>query len=135
MPQEKNKEIVKTMLEKMITHFQCDAETVSTYFSDDYVQYVDKKVLDKQGLSDHMGKLPKRFKSMSVTFLALIAEDDRVFSSHIVRAISPLKEKIFMHSMAYFILKDYKIIQCTELTRFIENPEQDVMLTDSLKNK
>ena len=134
MNQEKNKTIVKDALEKVINHFQCDSETISAYFSDHYIQYVDKKVLDRQGLIDHMSKLPDRFKSMSVTFLALIAENDRVFSSHIVRAISPEKEEIVMHSMAYFTLKDYKIIQCIELTRFIENPKQDLMLIHHMKD-
>lgn len=135
MNKEKNKEIVKCILEKMINHFQCDFETISAYFSEHYIQYVDRKVLDRQGLIDHMCQLPARFKSMSVTFLALISEGDCVFSSHIVRAISFEKKEIFMHSMAFFKLKDCKIIQCTELTRFIENPKEDRMLTCSLQHK
>ena len=125
---EKNKQLVKEALTKMIGNLQCDPATIGRYFSSDYIQYVDKKVLDLHGLISHMGQLPERFQSMKVTFIALISEGNNVFSSHIVDVLSRDGVRHVMHSMAFFRVKDNMINHCTELTRFIENPVEDKML-------
>lgn len=117
---------------KIIGNLQCDPATISQYFSEDYVQYVDNKVLDLQGLISHMGSLPNRFSSMKLTFIELIAEGNKVLSSHIVDAISHEGNHHMMQSMAIFEITNDKITNCSELTRTIDDPPNDALAQNIL---
>ena len=101
-----------------------DPSLFEHFFSREYTQYVDGKILDYTGLLEHAKTLKSRVKNIKVSYEHLIEEGNKVCSVHIVEAIrdnQPVKMKI----IALFAFENDKIILCDELTYMLLGDESD----------
>ncbi len=112
-----NKELVRKAFNSL---FECESisrETILLYFSEDYIQCVDGNTLGVDDFIKHVFKVHEMVTACKITFQTLMAENDLVFSNHIVDAVMSNGEHLQHHVLVEFQMRDGKIIRCDELTR------------------
>ena len=118
------KKIIKSSFTELLEKPGFDPSLFENFFSREYIQYVDGKILDYTGLLEHAKTLKSRVKDIKVSYEHLIEEGNKVCSVHIVEAIrdnQPVKMKI----IALFAFENDKIILCDELTYMLLGDESD----------
>lgn len=119
------KMFIKEVFINLIENRDADEETYARYFSKDYIQYVDGKILDYDHFVRHMKALADTIKSAQVTFKHIIAEGDKVATIHRVNAVKHDDSQIEVQVNALFQIKDNRIILCDELTYLIQGEKSD----------
>lgn len=119
------KEFIKAAFVNLIENKNADEETCAKYFSKEYIQYVDGKILNYDHFVAHMKALMATIKSAKVTFKHIIAEGDKVTTIHRVNAVKHNGSQIEVQVNALFQIKDNKIILCDELTYLIQGEKSD----------
>ena len=119
------KDFVKNALVDVVEDMATTEETYARYFSKKYIQYVDGKTLDYYKLISHMKAQKSILRSAKITFKHLIAEGNKVSSTHVVDAVKKNGGVIKAQVNALIELKDDKIILCDELTFLIEGSKGD----------
>lgn len=120
-----NKEFIKEVFENCIENMNATEETYTRYFSEDYIQYVDGKVLNYKDFICHMKVQKSVLKCVKITFKYMVAEGDKIATVHIAEAIKKNGKKIKAQINAIFQFRDGKIILCDELTRLVEGEKAD----------
>src|SRR5258708_2979725 len=87
MTSDETKRFVKEIFNNVIENMDATEETYAKYFSKDYVQYVDGKILKYNDFIAHMKAQKNVMKSIKVTFKYMIAEGDTVTTVHLVDGI------------------------------------------------
>ena len=98
------------------------------YFSKDYIQRVDGKVLNYSDFVKHMQAQKAVLKSLKITFKYIIVEGDKIATVHIVDGVKKDGGIIEAQVNAVFQIKNKKIILCDELTRMIKGAKSDADL-------
>jgi hypothetical protein len=98
---------------------------IRRYFSDDYEQYVDGKILYLQQFISHVKLLKETILSLSFDFQTLVQENNIVFSRHIVKAVKQDDTAGETQVIAEFHIREGKITYCNELTRLISGEKGD----------
>lgn len=119
------KKFIKEVFINLIVNRDADEKTYAKYFSKDYIQYVDGKILDYDHFVRHMKTLAATIKSAQVTFKHIITEGDKVATIHRVNAIKHDGSQIEVQVNALFQIKNNKIILCDELTYLIQGEKSD----------
>jgi hypothetical protein len=119
------KDFVKNALVDVVEDMAATEETYARYFSEKYIQYVDGKTLDYYKLISHMKAQKSILRSAKITFKHLIAEGNKVSSTHVVDAVKKNGGVIKAQVNALIELKDDKIVLCDELTFLIEGAKED----------
>ncbi len=125
MPPDEAKKFIKEVFVNLIENRNADEETFAKYFSKEYIQYVDGKVLDYDHFVAHMKALASTIKSAKVTFKHIVAENDKITTIHRVNATKHDDSQVEVQVNALFQIKDNKIILCDELTYLIKGEKSD----------
>ncbi len=119
------KKFIQEVFINLIENRDADEKTYAKYFSKDYIQYVDGKVLDYDHFVKHMKALADTIKSAKVTFKHIVSENDKVATIHRVNAVKHDGSQIEVQVNALFQIKNNKIILCDELTYLIQGEKSD----------
>lgn len=125
MSPDEAKKFIKEVFINLIENRDANEETYAKYFSTEYIQYVDGKILDYDHFVTHMKALSSIIKSAKVTFKHIIAESDKVATIHRVNAIKHDGSHVEVQVNAFFQIKNNKIIFCDELTYLIQGEKSD----------
>lgn len=125
MKPDEMKQFIQDAFKAIIVDTNATDETYSTYFSKDYIQYVDGKELNYKGFVQHMKALKAALYSATVSFRHIIAEDDKVSTVHVINAIKKDGRKVVAQVNALMQIEDEKIVLCDELTHIIHGDASD----------
>ncbi len=114
-------DVLRTVIEDM----QVEDQTYETYFSKDYIQYVDGKTLNYTEFVNHMKAQKTILASASVSFRYIIVEGDTVATLHFVDALKRDGTSLRVQVNAVFKIKDHQFILCDELTRLVQGSKED----------
>ena len=114
-----NKRTVTEALRVLITDPKHDERNIGAYFAPEYQQWVDGKQLDYSRFVEHMETIKRHTKQMHLSIKSAVAENDTVFTHHVVSVEKNLNEKCEFEVFARFTLAAGKIIRCEELTRMV----------------
>ena len=123
-----SKNEARTLIENAVTSLldpQQDAAALSRYFAPDYVQDVDGKRLDYGGFIDHARVLKTHLRGGTATIESLIVDGDTIADIHIIDAEKIDGSRIRMKVIAFFIVRDGKIVRVDELTHLLDGDEKD----------
>lgn len=102
-----------------------EVAALKAYFSEDYTQWVDGKVLDYAGFFQHVKALKEVIVSASIEFIEYIEKGDVVADIHNVFVTKKDGEKLHVRVMAFFTFKEGKISSVRELTQLLSGREED----------
>ncbi len=102
-----------------------DEAAIDGYFSTEYIQQVDGKIINFEQFKQHVRVLKDSMKSVSAEFKTLVQEDNIVFSNHLISGLNKEDRSVEGQVIAEFTFKDGKIISCDELTRMTKGDEKD----------
>ena len=119
------KTLIKQAFIDLLEKKGADEKTCEKYFSKQYTQYVDGKVLNFDEFVKHMKMLMMTIKSAKVDFKHIIAEGDKVATVHQVDAIKENGEHVKVQVNAMMQILDGKIVLCDELTFLIHGDKSD----------
>ena len=102
-----------------------DTAAVAKYVSPSYIQTVDGVTLNYDGFIAHMRKQKEVIASLSVEFLAMVAECDILFTNHVVTVQKKDSSVIQIKVIAQFVFEDNRLIRCDELTRLLSGNHED----------
>ncbi|ASZ14967.1 nuclear transport factor 2 family protein [Chitinophaga pendula] len=119
------KTLIKNLFEAVIEGPVHEEKIIQRYFSTDYVQHVDGKVLDYATFVAHMQALKAATQQLKVTFKALAEEGDTVFTNHEVIAEKKDGSSSRSQVIAEFRVRDGKVYYCDELTHLISGDATD----------
>lgn len=129
----KNSAIIKAALQEVLTlSHGYSLEKIAHYFSVDYNQIVNGKLLLYADFIKHIAFLYHKFTAIQITIFAMAEESEIVLSHHHVHAIKYDGTVTHTQVMAHFIVQEGKIIQCNELTRLIVGGNDDYDLGSRL---
>ncbi len=114
------KELIKAVFKLVFEEKVTDEETLSQYFSPSYVQTVNNETLDFEAFVKHIAHLQAKISACTITFKRLVAEDNVVFSNHMVDSTLQNGDHVRHHVIAEFEIQDGKIVKCDELTCLLE---------------
>ena len=120
-----NKQIIRSVFKEVLENPILDMESISDYFSVEYVQYVDGKTMHYDDFLKHISLLKTKVESMSILINSIVAEEHIVFTNHTVSSILKNGTQLKMKVIAEFRLRDGKIYFCDELTSLIEGDERE----------
>jgi len=120
-----NKKIIQEAFKNVVENMDATEKTITAYFSSDYTQLVDGKIINYNDFVAHMKAQKSALQSVKIIFKHLVAEGDMVATIHTAEAIKKNGDLIKVQVNAMFIIKNGKIISCDELTRLIEGKKSD----------
>jgi hypothetical protein len=116
---------IKKVFEDVIENMEADEAIISKYFSPAYIQYVDGHTLNYLDFVEHMKKQKNLVHSAKVTIDRCLIENERICTVHRVDLIKKNGEHIAAKVIAYFELKNGKIVLCDELTKILKGNKED----------
>lgn len=125
MTSNETKTFIKEVFTNTIENMHTKEETYASYFSEDYVQYVDGKILKYNDFIAHMKAQKNVMKSIKVTFKYIVVEGATVATVHLIDGIKKDGGVIQVQVNALFQIKDKKMISCDELTYLIKGEKSD----------
>lgn len=117
------REILKEMFAVV---FVGEEDRISEYFSKDYVQHVDGKVLHYEEFVKHVRVVKEATERLEFEFKTVVMEGRVVFTNHVVRVRT--KEGREMHGQVigeFRFDEGGKVCYCDELTRMESGEEGD----------
>jgi ketosteroid isomerase-like protein len=125
---ELSREQARTLIEAALASLldpQQDAESLSRYFAPDYIQDVDGKRLDFDGFIDHARTLKKSLRGGRATIDKLIVDGATIADIHLVDAEKTNGDTIRAKVIAFYTVRDGKIVRVEELTHLLHGADED----------
>ena len=97
----------------------------SKYVSKDFINPIDGNVFNYEQWVEHQKHIKAMMKSMRPTFDLLVAEGNQVAAIFRIKLIKNDGAELEVLDMAFFEIKDYKIIYVKELTRLLKGPPEN----------
>jgi len=124
-----SKDQARALIEGAVTSLldpRQDAAALSRYFAPDYVQEVDGKRLDYAGFIDHARVLKTHLQDgrATMTIETLIVDGDTIADIHVVDVEKANGDRIRTKVIAFFTVRDGRIVRVDELTHLLEGAEQ-----------
>ena len=120
------KEAVRQALLATVCSNTVDEADIRARFAPGYVQIVDGKTLDRDGLIRHMQVQKQHIQDARINFAALCAEQRTVFTHHVVTARKHDGQTVQVQVLAQFTLNEAgQILRCEELTRLVQGSAAD----------
>lgn len=119
------KKLVQEAFRDVFENDKFSEKVISKYFHPEYKQYVDGKELNYKQFLDHMKHLKEAIYSAKINFHHLISENNGVCSVHTASGLKHNGTSVKAKVIAYFEIKDERIVLCDELSYMIEGDEQD----------
>lgn len=98
---------------------------IKQFFSSDYVQVVDGKMINFSEFYSHMQVLKEATESITIEIKSIAEGENCVHTQHIAKAIKKEGTVSEFEVFACFHLMDGKIIRCEELTRMLSGSKHD----------
>ena len=112
----------------LVTVITCpvhDESELQPFFSPDYQQCVDGKVMNYRQFLKHIQTLKQHSRQMQLRIIACAAAQQGVFTRHQVAVTQSDGHVSEFEVMAHFELRDGRIYRCHELTRQTAGPQHD----------
>ena len=119
------KQIIRNAFHEIFENPDSDIDSIGKYFSKDYIQHVDGKTLNFEAFIKHIQTLKSKVKNVHIEFLELIADGNKACSVHIASAQKKEGHLVEAKVIAFFELKDGKIVLVDELTHLIVGESSD----------
>ena len=119
------KKLVKSAFREVLEEKGYAEEKITEYFHPEYMQYVDGKTIDYPTFVLHIKKLKSTLDHVSIEFVHMIAEDNKVCSVHIARGSKVDGSEFETKVIAYMEVYEERIILCDELTFMMQGNESD----------
>jgi hypothetical protein len=120
-----HKKLLREIFQNIFESTGHDEGIIKRYFSPDYEQQVDGKILHFEEFTKHIKVVKDAIASMAITFDAIVQENDVVFTNHRVKATTNEGLTSEVQVMAEFHIKDGQINYCNELSRQISGDPKD----------
>lgn len=117
--------LVSQALQTVITCPVHDESVLQSFFSPDYQQCVDGKVLNYRNFVRHMQTLKHHSRQIQCRIIVSAAAQQSVFTHHLVAVTQSDGQVSEFEVMAHFELRDGRIYRCHELTRQTAGPQHD----------
>ncbi len=124
MTAEESKQFVKDAVVYALTNTDPNMD-YSKYVSLDFVNPIDGNVFNYQQWVVHQKHIKSLVKSMKPTFDEMVAEGDNVAAIYHIDIIKNDGSKLVVKDMAFFKIKNNKVVYCEELTRLIKGDVKD----------
>ena len=102
-----------------------DVGNLSRYFAPEYVQDVDGKRLDYPGFIHHARVLKTHLRRGRATIETLIVDGDTIADIHVIDAEKIDGNSVRTKVIAFFTVRDGKIVRVDELTRLLHGADED----------
>lgn len=119
------KQLIRNAFQKVIEDPNANENVIRQFFSEDYVQHVDGKILNLSDFIQHIHSLKERIQDITIEFEQLISDDDKACSVHIARGTKENGEKVETKVIAFFQVKEGKISLCDELSHILHGKDED----------
>ncbi|ARU93337.1 nuclear transport factor 2 family protein [Tatumella citrea] len=116
--------LVSQALETVITRPGHDESALLQFFSPEYQQCVDGKILNYQQFVSHLQRLKHHSRQMKLQIIASAESSQNVFTRHQVIVTQANGQVSEFEVMAHFELRDDRIYRCHELTRQTAGPQE-----------
>lgn len=117
------RKILKEMFSVVFTEGE---DRIGEYFSKDYVQYVDGKVLNYEQFVKHVRAVKEATEKLEFEFKKVVMEGNVVFTNHEVRGRTKEGREISGQVIGEFRFDENgKVSYCDELTRMEKGEEGD----------
>lgn len=120
-----SKSFIERVFKEVIEDLNANEKIISQYFSPHYMQHVDGHHLNYEDFVQHMLVQKSLLDSIKVCIERCVIEGSAICTVHRVDAIKKNGEKIAIKVIAYFEVKNKKIILCDELTHLLEGDEKN----------
>jgi ketosteroid isomerase-like protein len=124
MSPEESKQFVKIAVVYALENMDPNMD-YSKYVSKDFINPIDGEVFNYGQWVAHQKHIKELVKSMKPTFDLMIAEGDHVAAIFHVHLIKKDGSELNVKDMAFFKIKNHKIVYVEELTRLINGSEKD----------
>lgn len=124
MSSEQAKQFVKNAVVYALENMDPNMD-YSKYVSKDFINPIDGETFNYDQWVTHQKHIKELVKSMKPTFDLMIAEGDYVATIFHVHLIKKDGSELNVKDMAFFKIKNHKIVYVEELTRLINGSEQD----------
>jgi len=118
-------EWIHNMFTDVIENQTADEEAVSQYFSKDFVQYVNGHTLNYDDFVEHIRALKAAIHSVKYTIERCMIQGNSFFTIHRVDAINNKGEEVIARIIAYFEVKEGKIVLCDEMTKLLAGSKEE----------
>jgi ketosteroid isomerase-like protein len=98
---------------------------LSEFFSCDYIQIANGERLDYAGFINHARALKRSLATAKVTFERIIVDGDDIAEIHVLNGTKHDGTALRVKVIAFYRLKDGKIVEVDELTHLLEGAEAD----------
>ncbi len=116
---------IKEVFKEVIENMDADESVISRYFSPDYIQHVDGHTLNYTEFVEHMRVQKTVLESAKVSIEKCIETESKICTVHHVDAVKKNGDCLSVKLVAYFEVKDGKIICCDELTHLVHGHKTD----------
>ena len=97
----------------------------SKYVSKSFVNPIDGNVFNYQQWVTHQKHIKSMVKSMTPKFNLMVAEGNNVAAIYNIDIVKNDGSKLTVKDMAFFKIKNNKVVYCEELTRLVKGSETD----------
>jgi hypothetical protein len=111
------KDWIREIFANVVEDMKADELVISKYFDPEYVQHADGKRLDYDDFVAHMKCQKSVLQNVQVTFAHILADGNKIATSHVVKGVKTSGEEIEAHVIAIFQSRSAKLVRCDELTR------------------
>jgi hypothetical protein len=119
------KELVKQAFAEVLANPTFDRKKITQYFSTDYKQHVDGKILDYDQFVAHVELVKKRTSGLIFDYATIVQEGKIVFTNHKVTATMENGEVSVTHLIAEFHIEQDRIVYCSEMSRLLTGKKED----------
>lgn len=120
-----NTERLQTCLQHVICDPRFTLAELDQWFTPDYCQQVNGEQLDYAAFRQHIAALRNHLACASIDFIAVLAQGNRVHSTHVVRATRHDGLPLVCKVSGLFTFRDGKICQTDEVTCLLTGSAQD----------
>lgn len=116
--------ILKSLFEDLFNP-EKGIEAITSYFSPQYTQWVDGKLLDFDAFIQHVKALKEVIATANVEFKEYLENGNTVADIHEVFLTKKTGEKLHVRVMAFFTFENQQILATRELTHLLSGDEAD----------
>ena len=120
-----HKQFVQCALKDVLNSQTVSLDTVTKYFSKEYLQIVDGKAINFDEFVEHLKVLKEATHTITITIKSIAENDNCVHTQHLAKAIKKDGSVSLFEVFAKFQLENGLIVRCEELTRMLDGDESD----------
>lgn len=102
-----------------------EASALGDFFSSSYVQVANGERLDYQGFINHAQAVKRSLATAKVNFERIVVDGDQIADIHVLDATKKDGSALKMKVLAFYKLRDGKIVEVDELTHLVQGAEAD----------